>query len=480
MNEPLTGAASPTATESGREVDSARIERRWSIPAAAPAVFGVAVALFVVRLLGAPWSGGFPTSFPDSASYLEVARLGPFRSSFWLGERPIGAPLLYWSLGRNVRLIVLAQTAISVASFTWTAIVVKRTARAQVLGILGALLVIAVGVQPRFALWNTQVLSESLSISFGVLALGAWLNLAREPTPRRVLGGWLATLAFALTRDANMLVVFLFVGSAAALASRWWQEADSEVRRRLRVGSMACALVALLVVAGQESSGRTRYPVFNVIGQRVLGDERVTAHYVAWGMPLDEAVRGRLGRTSWDDGEAFLRAPELAGLRDWVAARGQYAQVTSWVRFAPEYIPTVWHDLPAHLATEHESYDLFGVHDRLPESLGPREFGGPRSRTGLLGWLATAALGAIGMWLARRRAILVVCLTGLLATAADLYVSWLGDSVEVQRHLVGAVARLGVVLVAFIALGFDDWNTFVSRRFRGDRHPLSGDGSEAA
>lgn len=84
------------------------------------------------------------------------------------------------------------------------------------------------------------------------------------------------------------------------------------------------------------------------------------------------------------------------------------------------------------------------------------------------------------MWLARRRAILVVCLTGLLATAADLYVSWLGDSVEVQRHLVGAVARLGVVLVAFIALGFDDWNTFVSRRFRGDRHPLSGDGSEAA
>ena len=68
-----------------------------------PQILGAcASALFLIRTLGAGWSGGFPSGFPDSASYLEVADRGPLSLQFWFGERPLMLPLLSWLLAGNV------------------------------------------------------------------------------------------------------------------------------------------------------------------------------------------------------------------------------------------------------------------------------------------------------------------------------------------------------------------------------------------
>src|SRR4051794_11980749 len=92
------------------------------------AIAAVVVAFFLVRLLGEPWPH-FPPTYPDSFSYIKVAREGPLHPHFFFDERPIGYPLLLWIVGRSTTLAVVAQTAIYVAAFWIMARVVFNSMR---------------------------------------------------------------------------------------------------------------------------------------------------------------------------------------------------------------------------------------------------------------------------------------------------------------------------------------------------------------
>jgi hypothetical protein len=419
----------------------------WGLAAAA-------TTLFLVRLLAAGWPTRYPPPFPDSASYFKVATLGPLRPSFWFGERPVLTPLLYWALGRNVQLIVLAQSLIYVAAFWWAGRVLWLIGSSAVARGVGTALLVGVAVQPRFALWNLHVLSESLSISLGVAMAATWVWFAARPDRRRLHAAFAITALWALTRDSNLLIAVVFVLPAVGVAAWRSLAIDRATMRTVRRWVVAFVVIAVYVVSAQASSGRNRYPTLNVIGQRVLFDSDLTDFYVDAGMPLDDALLGRRGRNSWDDGEAFLRSPELAELRSWARARGQTVQLTSSVLQAHIWVPEVWRDLPAQLAYTSGDYDTFGVYGRLPDDIPVID--GPRSRVELYVWGALAALGIVALVTSRRhRGIGIALAVALVATAADVYVSWVGDSVEVQRHLVGAIGRLGVLLALTYALGVE-------------------------
>jgi len=119
--------------------------------------------LFVVRVVGAGWRSGYPIFFLESSSYLHVAGLGPFRSSFWFGDRPVVTPLVLWVLARNVRLIVLTQVVVYVGACWFLVFVVWRSVSTWIARTLAVVGVAGPAVQPRFALWHTHVLSESLA-----------------------------------------------------------------------------------------------------------------------------------------------------------------------------------------------------------------------------------------------------------------------------------------------------------------------------
>jgi hypothetical protein len=417
--------------------------------------YGLAAALttlFLVRMLGAGWSSKYPPPFPDSSSYFEVATLGPLRPSFWFGERPVLTPLLFWVLGRNVQLIVLTQSLLYVAAFWWAIRVLWAVAGGVVGRVVGTVLLVAVAVQPRFALWNLHVLSESLSISLGVTTAATWLWFADRPGRRRGHAAFATTLLWALARDSNLVIAMAIVLPAAGIAAWRSLQIDRPTMRLVGRWVVAFVVVGIYVVTSQGVSGRNRYPTLNVIGQRVLLDDGLTSFFVDRGMPLDDAVLGRRGKNSWDDGEAFLRAPELAELRSWARTRGQTVQLASSVWNAGTWVPDVWRDVPAQLNYSSRDYDVFDVYERLPD--GVPVVDGPRTRTELYVWgaLAIVGVGAL-VGSARRRGIGIAVGVGLLATSADFYLSWIGDSVEVQRHLVGPISRLGVLLAFAVALG---------------------------
>lgn len=416
----------------------------------------VVVAFFLVRLLGGPWPH-FPPTYPDSFSYLKVARRGPFHARFFFDERPIGYPLLLWSVGRSPTLAVVAQTGIYVAAFWTLCRVVFAEMRSRVIGVVAVIFIASVAIEARNSLWNTLILSESLSTSLAILSIAAWWRAAARPSKRTVTWAWIATAAWILVRDTNVLptvVVILPVALACTWASRS-RGGDPALRRRLWSGAVLILFVCGYVYVAQAVSHRTQYSVHNVVGMRVLPDAGLTRWFTEGGMPLDDALRGRTDRNAWDDDEAFLRAPELARYRAWARGPGGRRLLLSMVVRSPDWWTRFHKDLPGILGDDDRAYDSYAVFARFPHHL-PAPFGTPRTSAGL--W-AGLLLGAAGLGLAaadrRRRLLGAVVAAGLLSAIVDVWCSYVGDPMEVDRHLVGPLARLSVLVIVAVALGAD-------------------------
>ena len=194
------------------------------------------VAFFLVRLLGEPWPH-FSPSYPDSFSYLKVAQIGPFRPKFFFTERPIGYPLLLWSVGRSSTLAVVAQTLIYIGAFWVLARVVTVELRSRTVAVLLVVFIAAIAIEPRNSMWNTLILSESFSISLAVLSIAAWWRAAARPTPRSIMWAWIATAAWILVRDTNVLPTVTVIVPAALIAVWVSPEADRALRRRMVAGA---------------------------------------------------------------------------------------------------------------------------------------------------------------------------------------------------------------------------------------------------
>jgi hypothetical protein len=270
-----------------------------------------------------------------------------------------------------------------------------------------------------------------------------------------VTWAWLATGAWILVRDTNVLPTVLVL-LPVALACTWAAPGgDRGVRRRLLGGALAILVVCGYVYVSQAVSHRTQYSVHNVVGMRVLPNAGLTRWFAAGGMLVDDALRGRTNHNAWDDGEAFLRAPELARYRTWARGPGGRRLLLSMVVRGPDWWKGLHHDLPGILGEDDRAYDNYAVFDRFPHHL-PAPFGTPRTNAGL--W-AGLLLAAAGLGLAavdrRRRLLVAVVAGGLLSAIVDIWCSYVGDPMEVNRHMVGALARLGVLVIVAVALGAD-------------------------
>lgn len=415
----------------------------------------VGVVLFLVRLLGEPWSTKFPPVYPDTHSYLSIAKVGPLHARFYTGERPMLYPLFIWSLGRNIRLIVLVQALLYVAAWGVLVRVAWQRLRRPI-GAIAVACLVAIAVQSRFAFWTTELLSESLSFTLSILVTALWW---RAIANRLVSGVWpavIATSGWVSVRDTNAANALAAVALGAAIAFGFgWKLARPE-RRRLVAAMLVCVAVSLACVVSSSVGHRTRYGFYDVVGMRVLPDASLTKWFVDAGMPVNDTLRGRIGRDSWADDEVFLRSPDLEAFRDWAAGPGQRRFITSLALRAPDWLDLFYDAMPSMIGSGVDSYDNHEVRSRLPSD-GIVRLVSPRSPTTFLFLLygSAAAIVAALLVVRRRQAVLIFVGVVLLASVGDWYLSFVGDAVEYQRHSIGAVLRVNIMVVVAFAVAVD-------------------------
>lgn len=282
--------------------------RRWRRTDRSLTVLTFGVLLYLVRVLGPGWRKGFPSFFPDSASYFKVAKLGPLSPSFWFTERPVGVPFVMWLSGCNTRAFILMQTTLFAVSVAFLCHTILRTMKVRPLAWLACAAIAAVAIQPKFGVWNLEVLSESLGMSLSIFALTCWFRASQTFTASRIWIATLATVAWMLVRDSHGIPVLILAVGLAVIA---WRISDKAIRSTL----LKCLAVMLLtfsyISVSQAVSNRNQYPLMNNVGLRILPDQEMTKNFVDRGMPTNETLADRSGHNTWDDGEVFCNQPTL-------------------------------------------------------------------------------------------------------------------------------------------------------------------------
>lgn len=468
----VTGSRDVEAARSGDGVEAAshRAGRYWLYFSA------VLVALFCIRVLGEPWSTHFPPKYPDalnpgrSDTYYAVAHLTPLRPGFYGAPRPIGFPAFIWFSGFNSQLMVLVQTLGYCAAVAFLCATAHKLVRTRWVAYVANVLIILTAVESRFALWNTQILSESLAISLGIAALALWWRVAAGGSASTVTWAWISTVAWVLVRDAHAvptLVVIIPIAAATGFLSRTW---TPRVRRRLLAGSAVALLVCVYVYGAAQVGKRNRLPLYGNIGLRILPDPALKAWFVKGGMPLDAALESRTGKTEFDDNRFFENSPSLARFRRWASGPGGRLLLESYVVRFPDWYRMFSRQWKPALSDDFAGYDSYGVSHRLPaRPLG--QLGGPRSVRGLDVWLLLAVAGLVAAAVfSRRRAVVAFAGGALLAALVELYASFVGESFEVNRHLLGALNRLSLAMIICVAIGADAaW-----QRWRASQHSTDG------
>ena len=416
-------------------------------------VASLGLMVFMVRVLGGLWPHDFKIFFPDSFSFLHVAKITPFSPGFYAAERPVAFPTLLFLMGRSTVLTVIVQTLMYGLAYIFAARSSARILQHRAARILAVFLLVRIALEPRFALWNSHILSESIGMTLAVFSLTTWWLFSADPTVRRLRWASIATIAWLTARDSNV-PPWAAVGVPALLcASFFWKSASADLRRALRRWGVVTLVVCISIGLTQAANGRNRYATLNNVGQRILTDQQLTTWFVDQGMPMSDDLIERVGSNSFDDGGKMLNSPNLAEFRTWARGPGQREMLLSYVRFAPHWIKQLNRDLPVLLHSDQSAYDAFHVAARLPAA-PTSQLGGPTTRLGLVLWIVAVAV-ALVIALPRRRVQSVVLGLLMLSCFIDVYIAYVGDSLEVQRHMVGPLSRMAVVFVLCICMGID-------------------------
>ena len=416
--------------------DPAAVKRRsGSGPTAfvSAAIVGASVRFWLV--VGKP-----PSWWQDSADYAVSAQAGLLSSDLWLGSRPPVMPLLLGlSGGEPGRSFVIVQVVIAAACWAWLATELAVSMASTRWGSVAAVVIVGFSLTEPVAMWDRQVLTESLTLAFLAATCAGVLCFCRSQTA--ITGGILLAicLVWGLTRD-SVAVTLVVAGLASAVG----------VRRHRVAWAVGLGVVAIGLVTGSAATyaDRGQVPLSHVYFARVLPFPDRVAWFEARGMPQAIEMDARSSAPA-PPGEPKVTAfaeddPAFAAWWQWFDQHGA-SRWRSYVVAHPWYLVTEPMREPERVYNNAEGSIAFYrpvdmVHIPLTTSL-------------LWPSMTAALVGLAGLaHIARKRSLVgpPVVLAGLLVVGAAAYalVAWHSDAMESARHVFisGAMTRLALIL----------------------------------
>jgi len=425
---------------------SSDAKRDWS-----GLVFATGLLLFLIRLVGPGWRQGFPPSFVDSTTFLEASSLGPLSSNFWLNDRPVGLPLLLWVLQSNTRALIIVQTIVYISASIYLFRTLLMSIHHRIVSWIAILIAASLLSHHKFAMWNLEVLSESLLISTLVFLFALLIRFIQQPTSSLLTSICLSLVVLLLLRDINIVLVgFSLVGILACC----YYPTFAEFRKHLLRIAVVLIIGCLFVLVAQSESNRFQYGVINNVGLRVLPDNSLKNKFFEGETEVLQSIENRAGKNAWDDDQAFLVDPSLQPFRNWVNSSGRTALLVSLLADSAFWKNQITQGLDSTLAYSFSDYDRFGSASRLPQSPATRIL--PSTSFDLLALLALsfAACGILIIKnLRRREAKLLLGMTFISLTYVAISV--FADAVEIQRHSVPPLLFAMLTIVGAFALFAD-------------------------
>ena len=392
-------------------------------------------ALYVIFRIGS--FTNVPDRVTDTASYERTAAHAVWSLKFYTSERGFTIPLFYKIFTTSEARIVAQLVFSTVAWLVLAACAASCVRNGWVRG--GAFVaVLAFSLTTEVILWDTLLLSESVTFSLTALLLAAWIAVVRDPRTRWVVAVLGLSLFWSFARDSNEYAV-LFTGVFVALTLV--HRGERRIKAALAVG---CLAIFLLAYASADAGKRWRQPLVDVIVHRVLPSASLRSYFVAHGLPID---------TNW------VVSP-------WIDHSGRTVY-TKYLLLHPVYTLTAplhghqqtlysTSDNPASLIdpsmklyNDNASRRFMPLPSRAEHILFPRGVGLMFALTALVLVFALVTylfVGGTVIWL--------VPLGALLMTYPNFVFVWHLSGLEVDRHALGVAAllRLSIIILAAFTL----------------------------
>jgi hypothetical protein len=402
-------------------------------------------------------------AFLDTDMYARTAEAPLASVQFWAGEAPLTLPLAYKLLGINsqndtntanpaaLSRVSHFQTWLSILCWTLLGLAFSARLRTPWLRPFAFGLVVFFSLNLEISLWDSLLLSESVSISLFALTLGAWL--AWELIPERwftPVAGVLSLLVIAgisglysFTRDSNPY--FLAAGAGILILALLVRRVRSHLR-----GVTAAYIVVLAALFGLQNlsfnlGNRWQIHIYDHLARRILQNESARDYFANAGLPVTPALM-KIVDMGGHKYQNYLRsAPKMQAVREWVEQKGR----ATMIGFLISHPGALFWDPLQHVPALLNGSNLEYHNPRYAVQTIPRRLADltqkiyPRSPIAL--WLFLGVILAGLAWALIRRpeqtAWLVVGIL-LLSLYPLMVIVWNGNPLEIERH----AAQLGIQL----------------------------------
>ena len=258
-----------------------------------------------------------PRSLADTTAYLRISRQPLSDFEFWTSARPFVFPLLLKFVGQSAPLAAGLQLVFSILAWSFLAWTISRFIEPPGLKLLAIVLVLALSLDRHITGWDFVMMTESLSISFLVLFIALCLWLLEGWHIGKVIVLVVIALFLAFTRDTNVWMLLALAGLLLLTTLLRWTPPG------VLVLSISYVVIFFLSNTSADLGGRWRFPLGNLIGQRVLINESAVAYFQSCGMPLTDALMRLSGRFANAEDRALYNDPELEEFRTWLFSEGK-------------------------------------------------------------------------------------------------------------------------------------------------------------
>jgi hypothetical protein len=390
-----------------------------------------------------------PRALADTDIYLRISSEPILSGDFLYVSRPFVFPLLLRAVHQNFQEAASVHLGFSILAWGLLALAVAASFRILWLRSLSFILILALSLVRHLAGWDFAMMTESLSLSWLAVFLAAGIWLLHGWRMDKVLAVCIAGFFLAFTRDTNAYLLAMWAGMLfIAVLIRW-------APARTLVLTASFLLTFLLSNANAEMSKRWFFPLFNVIGRRILPNERAVAFMGSCGMPVNAELMRLAGEYANGQDKAFFADPTLGGFRIWLDARGKSC-------YARWLIIDFWH-ASGEVISEFDEMMYFGkvekyfsrsYRDILPSRL-ERLLYPVYYVQWIWGFLTLAAVAAVvkRTWVKQPLWSAFVMLS--LTIFPHLFITYHGDAMATYRHAVSVGMQLALCTWLFVLLALE-------------------------